>query len=238
MGHSPGQYLYTPGQAISHAVFPIDGLVALLQTLSDGTSIELALVGREGLLGMPLILGGRSTPVTALVVSAGLAWSARSRGHLPRLPEGSAHRQRPGVHQPGVHGLGQRTRHSPHPDPARQTHAERLHRELQRQVPGRASERARVRDLVAGKSHRHLAAGLQRGQAAQQRGTHAAGPIRRVASPARWPMQLDHLPQLRRSTNLATSDFLASIDTAVGGRSDITTMAMRLRLISIHLRPG
>jgi CRP-like cAMP-binding protein len=72
---TPGQYLYTPGQAISHAIFPIDGFVALLHSLRDGTSTELALVGREGLVGMPLILGGRSTPVAALVVNAGLGWS-------------------------------------------------------------------------------------------------------------------------------------------------------------------
>jgi putative transposase len=50
-------------------------------------------------------------------------------------PQAVAHRQRPGVHQPGLHGLGADPRHWPHPDPAGAPDAERLHREFQRQVP-------------------------------------------------------------------------------------------------------
>jgi putative transposase len=58
---------------------------------------------------------------------------------------------------------------------------------IQRQVQGRALERAMVRDPEPSQERRrHLAAGLQRGQAAQQRGPHPASPLRRVASPARW----------------------------------------------------
>jgi hypothetical protein len=68
-------------------------------------------------------------------------------GAVPGLPSGRAHRQRPGVHQPGLHRLGAEPRHPAHPDRAGQAHAERLHRELQRQVPRRVPERALVRDL-------------------------------------------------------------------------------------------
>jgi hypothetical protein len=35
-------------------------------------------------------------------------------------------------------------------------------------------------------AHHRLAAGLQRGQASQQHRAHAAGKVRRAASPARW----------------------------------------------------
>jgi putative transposase len=73
------------------------------------------------------------------------------RARCSGLPAGRAHRQRPGVHQPGVHGLGADPRHSPHPDPAGAPDAERLHRELQRQVPRRAPERVLVRDIAPGR---------------------------------------------------------------------------------------
>ena len=65
-------------------------------------------------------------------------------------PQRGAHRQRPGVHQPGLHGLGAGPRHPSHPDRAGTADAERLHRELQRQVPGRVPERALVRDAAPG----------------------------------------------------------------------------------------
>lgn len=70
-----GEQLFTAGQAISHLVFPAGSLVTLLQPLEDGTATEMALVGREGFVGMPLILGGHSTPTSALVLVGGAAWS-------------------------------------------------------------------------------------------------------------------------------------------------------------------
>ena len=51
-----------------------------------------------------------------------------------RLPAGSAHRQRPGVHQSCLHGLGVGPRHPSHPDRAGAAYAKRLHRKLQSQV--------------------------------------------------------------------------------------------------------
>jgi len=52
---------------------------------------------------------------------------------------------------------------------ARQAHAKRLHREFQRQVPGRVLERTLVPDFAPGPQRAcSLAAGLQRGETAQQ----------------------------------------------------------------------
>ncbi len=81
----------------------------------------------------------------------------------------------PQVHQPGLHGVGRRSRHPAHPDRAGSAHAKRLHRKLQRQAQGRVPERAMVRDAAAGEVGDHaLAAGLQRGPTAQQLRAHAA----------------------------------------------------------------
>src|SRR5437588_837811 len=47
--------LFEPGQAIRHVFFPLDGVVSLVTPLFDGTIVEVATVGNEGIVGVPLI---------------------------------------------------------------------------------------------------------------------------------------------------------------------------------------
>ncbi len=61
------------GRAIPFAYFPERGMISLVQTLEDGATIEVGLVGREGFFGVPLILGSRSSPVEAMVQGEGSA---------------------------------------------------------------------------------------------------------------------------------------------------------------------
>ena len=52
-----GDVLYEPGDAIRHVYFPGASLVSLL-TLADGhLALEGGLIGREGMVGIPLVLG-------------------------------------------------------------------------------------------------------------------------------------------------------------------------------------
>lgn len=68
-----GKVLYEPGQAISHVYFPGASLVSLL-TLADGhLALEVGLIGREGMVGLPLVLGHTVSPVRALVQGSGSA---------------------------------------------------------------------------------------------------------------------------------------------------------------------
>ena len=59
------------GQQTTHAVFPTTAIVCLVLQLEDGRATETAVVGREGLVGMPLIMGGETTLSRAEVKSAG-----------------------------------------------------------------------------------------------------------------------------------------------------------------------
>jgi CRP-like cAMP-binding protein len=54
---TPGQVLYEPGRRIEHAFFPETAVVSLLTILQDGSGIETATVGREGMAGVFLFLG-------------------------------------------------------------------------------------------------------------------------------------------------------------------------------------
>jgi len=70
----PGQTLSLPNKPIRHAYFPIEGMISLVQTFSDGDTVEVGLIGAEGFWGAPLILGVRSTPLEAMVQAACLAY--------------------------------------------------------------------------------------------------------------------------------------------------------------------
>ncbi|MGH8642841.1 MAG: Crp/Fnr family transcriptional regulator [Burkholderiales bacterium] len=82
-----GEVLYDPGQPIRHVYFPSDSLVSLLTLVDGRLALEVGLVGREGMVGIPLALGVGVTSVRALVQGAGTALrmeSARFRRELPR----------------------------------------------------------------------------------------------------------------------------------------------------------
>lgn len=84
-----GDVLYEPGQTISHVYFPGDSLVSLL-TLADGhLALEVGLIGREGMVGISLVLGHEASPVRALVQGTGTALrmtSARFHKFFRRSP--------------------------------------------------------------------------------------------------------------------------------------------------------
>ena len=66
-----GQVLYESGSTLAHVYFPINSIVSLLYVMEDGASAEIAVVGKEGLVGISLFMGGGSTPSRAVVQSAG-----------------------------------------------------------------------------------------------------------------------------------------------------------------------
>src|SRR5688500_11174422 len=68
-----GEILYQPGQSIRHVYFPCDSLVSLLTVVEGHKAMEIGLVGREGMLGIPVALGINDSPVRALVQGTGTA---------------------------------------------------------------------------------------------------------------------------------------------------------------------
>jgi CRP-like cAMP-binding protein len=68
-----GDVVYTVGRTIEHVYFPEDAVVSLLATLENGATTEVGLVGREGMVGLTVFLGGASTPERAIVQLAGSA---------------------------------------------------------------------------------------------------------------------------------------------------------------------
>ncbi len=73
-----GQVLYESGAAVRHIYFPATAIVSLLYVMEDGSSAEIAVVGREGVVGISLFMGGGSIPSRAVVQSAGRAFRIRA----------------------------------------------------------------------------------------------------------------------------------------------------------------
>jgi CRP-like cAMP-binding protein len=69
----PRGILVEVGQEITHAYFPIDCIIALTVTMSDGGTAETATVGREGMDGYIVALGNHRPLVRSMVQVEGMA---------------------------------------------------------------------------------------------------------------------------------------------------------------------
>jgi CRP-like cAMP-binding protein len=74
-----GDALYEPGRQLEHAYFPTTSIVSLLYVTRSGASSEIAGVGPEGIVGIPLFMGGNTTPSSAVVRAPGHAYRLERR---------------------------------------------------------------------------------------------------------------------------------------------------------------
>jgi CRP-like cAMP-binding protein len=87
---APGMALYESGDRQPWLYFPASGIVSLLYLLVNGSSTEIALAGREGVVGISLFMGGGGTPSRAVVQVAGQAWRMRAAAMKASFDRGGA----------------------------------------------------------------------------------------------------------------------------------------------------
>ncbi len=68
-----GQVIYQGGEALHHVYFPTTCTASLLSTTVEGETAELALTGRHGIIGVPLVLGAVSMSHSVQIQSSGQA---------------------------------------------------------------------------------------------------------------------------------------------------------------------
>ena len=67
------QALSKPGMPIDDVYFVQDGMVSLVQPLENGAMIEVGMIGNEGFVGVPVLLGADTSPLEAMVQIPGSA---------------------------------------------------------------------------------------------------------------------------------------------------------------------
>jgi CRP-like cAMP-binding protein len=58
--------LHEPGDALKSVYFCNSGMISILSVFPDGKSVEVGLVGKEGVVGLPLLVGFRTAPTRAI----------------------------------------------------------------------------------------------------------------------------------------------------------------------------
>ena len=68
------QKLFEPNQTIKDVYFPVNGVISLLAHMEEGVLIEVATIGNEGMVGLPVFLGADLTPGTSFSQVPGNAY--------------------------------------------------------------------------------------------------------------------------------------------------------------------
>jgi CRP-like cAMP-binding protein len=79
-----------PGERISQVYFPTDSFVSLVTPANGHAGLEVSLVGNEGMIGTPLILGVEVTLLRTFVQGAGPAWRMTPERFCDALAQSSA----------------------------------------------------------------------------------------------------------------------------------------------------
>lgn len=88
-----GEILFRADAPLDSVVFPEAGWVSLIATLQDGSGAEVGIVGREGMVGLPLLFGTDRMPMEALWQADGTALRMEAQAFRVALDESAAFRR-------------------------------------------------------------------------------------------------------------------------------------------------
>lgn len=82
------QLLYSPGELIEYAYFPCQAMISLTLLMEDGSIIEVGVVGKEGMTGLPICWGGDTSIQQAMVQIPGDAIRIKAELLKTKFAEG------------------------------------------------------------------------------------------------------------------------------------------------------
>ena len=81
--------LHEPGDKMPYVYFPNSGIISMLTVMQDGTAVEIATIGNEGMVDLFVFLGVEESDSRLLIQVPGTALrmeSARFREHVDQIP--------------------------------------------------------------------------------------------------------------------------------------------------------
>jgi CRP-like cAMP-binding protein len=84
------EVVYITGDQIRYVNFPINGLMSLLSTTETGSTVEVAMVGNEGIIGLPVILKNKLIPYEVTVQTQAEAYRIRAEDLQQEFDKGEA----------------------------------------------------------------------------------------------------------------------------------------------------
>jgi signal transduction histidine kinase len=84
------EILHMADEPVRHVYFPDDGVITLISMMESGASVEVGVVGREGVVGLSSFLGSDTTPYQAVVLVAGHATRMRAGVFREEVGRGGA----------------------------------------------------------------------------------------------------------------------------------------------------
>ena len=85
--------LIDPNRPIEHVHFVEEGVVSILGVMRDGTAVETATIGQEGMVGLPVFLGAESMAAQAFAQVSGSGYRLPAGVLLQELERGGAMRR-------------------------------------------------------------------------------------------------------------------------------------------------
>lgn len=85
----PGQILNEPNETFTDVFFPTQATISLVSLMEDGATTEIGSVGNEGMLGIPVVLGGLSSTCRAIVQIEGTAIMMNAEVLIKEFGKGS-----------------------------------------------------------------------------------------------------------------------------------------------------
>lgn len=85
-----GENIYERGEFIRSVYFVNSGIIALLEDIGPQAAIEVGMIGNEGMIGLPIFLGVKSSLNRAIVQAAGFAMKMKATKFLIACRDGEA----------------------------------------------------------------------------------------------------------------------------------------------------
>lgn len=85
-----GEVVYRADQKIENVYFPEEAVIAMIDSMTDNRTVEVGIIGCEGIVGINIFLGGLVTPDRAIVQLAGSAIRMKAKDLRKELRFGSA----------------------------------------------------------------------------------------------------------------------------------------------------